>query len=36
MIPDRPGFKFCMEKTEEVSELDIEAIIEVYRTAIQP
>ncbi|KAL4488666.1 hypothetical protein ABPG73_020365 [Tetrahymena malaccensis] len=36
MISDRPGFKFSIEKTEEISEADIEAVINVYRTAIQP
>jgi len=36
MIADRAGFRFILEKTDEISDLDIEAIANVYRTANSP
>lgn len=36
MVSDRPGFRFIIEKSDEISELDIEAIMGVYRSANQP
>ena len=36
MIADRAGFRFILEKTDEISDLDIEAIANVYKTANSP
>lgn len=33
MISDRAGFKFIFEKTDEISDLDINAIASVYKSA---
>jgi hypothetical protein len=36
MMADRPGFKFLLEKTDEISDLDIKAFMNVYTEAFKP
>ena len=36
MMSDRPGFKFILEKSDDISDLDIQAFINCYKEAYKP
>ena len=36
MTGDRPNFKFTMEKTDNFTDIDLEAFCEVYKEANKP